>query len=380
MSAPKIVMAGGGTAGHVNPLLATALELRERGCDIVAIGCEGGIENSLVPPHDIPLVHIPKTDLPRRLNRGLFTFPFRLGKAKQILREVLKDADVVVGFGGYVSAPAYSVAAQMGIPVVIHEQNVHPGWANKMGARSAHVLAKTFSDTPLEAVKGQTLVTGLPLRPAIASLAARRSHGEGALVREEAAARLNLDPAATTLLVTGGSLGALHINQVMAQVASKLPEGVQVLHLTGKGKTSEVTHAVEQAGIQDRWHIHEYMTSIEDAFAVADLVMTRSGAGMVAELTALGLPAVYVPLPIGNGEQMKNAAEHVAAGGAILVKDADLDAEWVYSHVFPLIDGHGGGAALEQMAKNSAGLGRSNAAAELADQVMALVKENAHGA
>lgn len=372
----KIVMAGGGTAGHVNPLLATAAELRARGCEIVAIGCEGGIENSLVPEQHIPLVHIPKTDLPRRINRGLVTFPFRLRTAKKILRDVLKDADVVVGFGGYVSAPVYSVAHDMQIPIVVHEQNVRPGWANKLGAKHAAVVATTFASTPLKASRGKTLVTGLPLRPAIARLVEDRSQGRAQEVREQAAQRLGLDASATTLLITGGSLGALHINEVMAAACAYIPEEIQVLHLTGKGKSQGVLDAIASAGMGERWHVHEYMTAMEDAFAVADIVMTRSGAGMVAELTALGMPAIYVPLPIGNGEQMLNAAEHVEAGGAVMVKDADLNVDYVRTRILPLLSGAEGADARQAMALASAGLGRSRAAADLADEIMNLAKEH----
>lgn len=375
----KIVMAGGGTAGHVNPLLATAAELRTRGCEIVAIGCEGGIENSLVPDQGIPLIHIPKTDLPRRINTGLVTFPFRLRTAKKILRDVLKDADVVVGFGGYVSAPVYSVARDLHIPTVVHEQNVRPGWANRLGAKHAALVATTFSSTPLKALRGQTRVTGLPLRPAIAHLVEERARGGSQERRLQAAQRLGLDASATTLLITGGSLGALHINEVMAAACTLIPEDVQVLHLTGQGKSQGVKDAVAAAGIENRWHIHEYMTSMEDAFAVADIVMTRSGAGMVAELTALGMPAIYVPLPIGNGEQMLNAAEHVEAGGAIVVRDSDLNVDYVRRQILPLLSGAEGADRRQAMAHASAGLGRSRAGAELADEIMKLAKENSHG-
>ncbi len=183
-----------------------------------------------------------------------------------------------------------------------------------------------------------------------------------------------MNPEAPTLLVTGGSLGALHVNESMTGAADALPEGVQVVHLTGRGKDEPVRAAVEAAGCSDRWHVIDYLTTMEDALAVADLVVCRSGAGTVAEMEALGLPCIYVPLPIGNGEQRLNAADHVAAGGAQLIDDKDFTADFVRSNVFPLL----GSARLADMAAASQSLGRAGAARALADLALEQVKESGH--
>ena len=218
-------------------------------------------------------------------------------------------------------------------------------------------------------------MTGLPLRAAIADLASRRADAEGAKrARGEAAERLGVDGDAPTLLVTGGSLGALHVNESMTGAADALPEGAQVVHLTGRGKDEPVREAAEAAGLADRWHVIDYLTTMEDALAVADLVVCRSGAGTVAEMEALGLPCIYVPLPIGNGEQRLNAADHVAAGGAQLIDDKDFTAEFVRRNVFPLL----GSTRLADMAAASQSLGRAGAARALADLAMAQVKEGGH--
>ena len=282
---------------------------------------------------------------------------------------------MLVGFGGYVSTPAYIAAKRAGVPIVIHEQNARPGLANKVGARNARVVALTFPSSPLAARVGETVVTGLPLRSAIADLANRRATSEGAAqARREAAERLGVDPEAPTLLVTGGSLGALHVNESMTGGADALPEGAQVVHLTGRGKDEPVRAGVEAFVLADRWHVIDYLTTMEDALAVADLVVCRSGAGTVAEMEALGLPCIYVPLPIGNGEQRLNAKDHVEAGGAQLIDDKDFTADFVRSNVFPLL----GSTRLAEMAAASQSLGRAGAARALADLALAQVKEDGH--
>ncbi|MBS5103003.1 MAG: glycosyltransferase, partial [Rothia mucilaginosa] len=267
----KVVMAGGGTAGHVNPLLATAAQLRESGAEVVVLGTSAGLESDLVPAAGFPLVEIPRVPLPRRPSLAFFTLPSRFSDAVKRCSRALEGADVLVGFGGYVSTPAYIAAKRAGVPIVIHEQNARPGLANKVGARNAAVVALTFPSTPLSARSGKTVVTGLPLRAAIADLASRREDAQGAAqARREAAERLGVNPDVPTLLVTGGSLGALHVNESMTGAADALPEGAQVVHLTGRGKDEPVRAAVEAAGLSDRWHVIDYLTTMEDALAVAD--------------------------------------------------------------------------------------------------------------
>lgn len=362
---PRIVLAGGGTAGHVNPLLATAAALGERGCTTTVLGTTQGLESTLVASAGLPLVTIPRVPFPRRPTPSALTFPHRFREAVREAGHVIQGADVVVGFGGYVSTPAYIAARRAGVPVVIHEQNARPGLANRVGARHAAVVALTFASTPLSARHGRTEVIGLPLRPVIADLARAR-----AASRRDAARRLGIDPELRTLLVTGGSLGAQHLNEVMSAVAGDLPRGAQVVHLTGRGKDAPVREAVARAGVAARWVVLDYLTTMEDALAVADLVVCRSGAGTVAELTALGLPAFYVPLPIGNGEQKLNAHDHVATGGAQLVADHAFTAEVARSRVWPLLVSD----ELASMARATSAQGRVDAAQVLAGLVMDQVR------
>lgn len=361
----SVVLAGGGTAGHVNPLLAVADELRRRhpGLTVTVLGTAEGLEAELVPARGYPLVVVPRAPLPRRPTPDWLRLPARLRRAVAVARQAVAGAQAVVGFGGYVATPAY-LAARGRVPVVVHEQNARPGLANRLGARWADAVAVTFPGTPLRGRRaGAPVVTGLPLRPQVAALVAARA-ADPAAARAAGAAALGLDPAATTLLVTGGSLGALSLNRAVAGVAGDLAAaGVQVLHLAGTGKDDEVRAAT--AGLPG-YHVLPYLADMQHALAVADLVVCRAGAGTVSELAALGLPAVYVPLPVGNGEQRLNAAPVVAAGGGLLVDDARLTPAWLRTEVLPLLADVARRAAMAEAARS---VGVVDGAARVADLV-----------
>lgn len=367
----RVLLAGGGTAGHVNPLLATAAALREEGAEVAALGTAEGLEAELVPAAGIALHHVPRVPLPRRPSLDLLRLPGRLRHAVRSAGQAMDDlrADVVVGYGGYVAVPAYRAAKRRGLPVVIHEQNARPGIANRLGARHAAVVALTFASTPLAAKHGRTRTTGLPLRGPVAALAADRTTAEGARRRrEQAAAALGLDAQRPTLLITGGSLGAQRINEAAAGAAVELlAAGAQVLHLTGRAKDEAVRRRLSDAGAAgERYQVRDYLGDMDQAYALADLVLCRSGAGTVAELAALGLPAIYVPLPIGNGEQRLNAADVVAAGGGRLVADAHLDAEYVASEIAALLAQP---ARLQEMGEAAARSGVTDGAQRLVELI-----------
>ncbi len=364
MAELRALLAGGGTAGHVNPLLATAAELAARpgGADLTVLGTAEGLEARLVPAAGLPLRIVPRVPLPRRPSPDLLRLPGRLSGAVRAAREAItaSGAQVVVGFGGYVSTPAYLAARRLGVPVVIHEQNARPGLANRLGARWARHVAVTFPGTPLP----RAVLTGLPLREPIARLVAERA-SDTAGRRRAGAAALGLDPERTTLLVTGGSLGAQRVNTAVSTGAAPLVEaGVQVLHLTGQGKDEPVRAAV--AGLEG-YHVRPYLDDMASAYAAADLVLARAGAGTVSELAALGVPAVYVPLPIGNGEQRRNAAGVVAAGGGVVVADADLTTDYVAG---PLLELLADRDRLATMGRAAAAAGIRDGAARLADLVL----------
>ena len=318
------LLAGGGTAGHVNPLLATADKIRSTESDAViyVLGTAEGLESRLVPARGYELLVIPKLPFPRRPNASALTFWPRLRRTVAQVTEMIrsKHIDVVVGFGGYVSTPAYLAARKANVPIVIHEANAKPGLANKLGARYTSHVGVAFEGTPLP----HATFVGMPLRAEIEDL-------DEQAARPVAEAFFDLDPSKPTLLVTGGSLGARRLNATVVQSAAALvAAGWQVLHITGE--SSEV----EDPNLPD-YRMIPYCDRMDLALARADFVVSRAGSATVSELCALGKAAVYIPYPVGNGEQRFNAAGVVQAGGGILVDDAAFVPEWVSTELIPLL-------------------------------------------
>ncbi len=323
----RVVLAGGGSAGHVAPLLALADCLRraDPAVAVTALGTAEGLEARLVPARGYDLAVVPRVPLPRRPSPDLVRLPLRLGAAVAAADRVIdaSAADVVVGFGGYVSAPAYLAARRRRVATVVHEANSRPGWANRLGSRLTRHVAVGFPGTPLP----HAVRLGVPLRREITTL-------DRSALRAQARQGFGLDPVRTTLLVTGGSLGAQRLNSTFAACAGDVVgAGVQVLHAAGSGKDFDVD--VPPTG--PRYLVLPYLERMEHAYAAADLVVCRAGANTVAEVTALGLPAAYVPLPVGNGEQRHNAAPVVNAGGGLLVDDAHCTPGWVRQTLLPLL-------------------------------------------
>lgn len=351
----RVIVAGGGTAGHVEPALNTADALREMLPDAVvtALGTAEGLETRLVPARGYELDLIPRVPLPRRPSKDLVTLPGRLRTAIKQCREIFvaRQADVVVGFGGFVSLPAY-LAARGRVPIVVHEANAKAGLANKVGARYTSFVAEATQGSLPGAVR-----IGIPLRRSITTL-------DRAARRDEARARFGLDPQAPVLLVFGGSQGARSLNAATVAAAPALTaRGVQILHGYGLNNADQV----EALGDLPGYHPLAYIDGMDDAYAAADMALCRAGAMTCAELAAVGLPAIYVPLPIGNGEQRLNAAPVVDAGGGIIVLDADLDGDTLTRSVSAVLDEPG---RLESMSARAAEHGVPDAAARLADMVI----------
>lgn len=351
----RVLLAGGGTAGHTSPLLATADALRrlDPTVQITALGTPRGIETRVIPEAGYPLELVPPVPMPRRINRDLVALPLRLRAAKRAAVEVMERLrpDVVVGFGGYACVPAYLAARACEVPLVVHEGNALPGLANRLGARFAHTVATSFPDTPIR----RGVYIGLPIRRMISTL-------DRAALRDQALSEFGLRADLPTLLVTGGSQGAQRINQAVLGAADALAEaGIQVLHVVGP-KNDVVAPASTLPYV-----VRAYVDRMDLAYAAADAVLCRSGSNTVTEVSGLGLPAVYVPLPIGNGEQARNAAGVVEAGGGLIVPDAELSGAWIQTHLIPLLTD---ATRLNAMARAASGLVRTDADEALARMIL----------
>ncbi|WP_035748950.1 undecaprenyldiphospho-muramoylpentapeptide beta-N-acetylglucosaminyltransferase [Arthrobacter sp. 35W] len=355
----SVVLAGGGSAGHVSPLLAIAdaVKAQRPEARLVAVGTADGMESRLVPAAGYRLATIDKVPLPRRPSMDLLRLPGRMlgaiAAAKNILRSA--EADVLVGVGGYVCTPMYLAARSLGIPMVVHEANSRPGLANRVGALFAAAVGTAFAGTK---IRGGVQV-GMPMRTAVSTL-------DRAAARAAARDALGLDPDRPALIATGGSLGALSINRAVAGALADLAAaGVQVLHITGRGKS--VLGGDGTALTAPGYRQVEYVDDMESVYAAADVLLCRAGAGTVCEVAAVGLPAVFVPLPIGNGEQALNARELVAAEAALLVSDAELSPAWIAANVLPLCTD---AQRRERMAAAAAALGIRDADVRMAQMVL----------
>lgn len=312
----SVVLAGGGTAGHTSPMIATAeaLQAQAPDIDLVCIGTARGLETRVVPAAGLALELITPVPMPRTPNLDLVKLPWLLAKSVRQSRKILRDAraDALVGFGGYVSIPAYIAARTMRVPVVIHEANKVPGIANRIGARFAQYVATTFAETTLQGAR----LIGMPMSTAIT---------DGTMTTAEARSTFDLDPALPVLLVSGGSQGARSINTaVVAAIDELLAAGIQVLHVLGP-KNLTADHVPRDSEGGGRYRPLAFVDRMSDAYRAADLMVARGGAATVMETAASGLPVVFVPLPWGNGEQEKNAAGLVASGAGMLVADDALD-------------------------------------------------------
>ncbi|BAD56612.1 undecaprenyldiphospho-muramoylpentapeptide beta-N-acetylglucosaminyltransferase [Nocardia farcinica] len=355
----SVIVAGGGTAGHIEPALAVADALRrlDPAIRVTALGTERGLETRLVPERGYPLELIPPVPLPRKPTVDLLRLPARVRASVRRTRAVIDavQADVIIGFGGYVALPAYLAAGRgvlrrrRAVPVIVHEANAKAGIANKIGARVARAVLAAVPDSGLPGAE----VVGIPVRESITAL-------DRTALRAEARAHFGLPDAGPVLLVFGGSQGARSLNEAIAGAAPQLAAaGISVLHAHGPKNTLDVP----ETGGTARYVAVPYLSRMDLAYAAADAVVCRSGAMTVAEVSAVGLPAFYVPLPHGNGEQEFNARPIVAQGGGRIVPDSELTPKYVIDEVIPLLLDR---TRLTEMGRAAAGAGHRDAADEVA--------------
>ena len=320
----KIVLAGAGTAGHIEPALAVADAWKKEfpASEFEFVGTSSGLENILVTGAGFKLSTIPKVTLPRSLSLAGLLAPLRFGQALSKSIQIVNGADCVIGFGGYVSAPVYLAAALRRTPFVVHVANAIPGWANKFGAFLGGVMAV---GKRVKAGKFRNAeVVGLPLKPAISAALDSAKHDWPA-ARGAAKAKLGINSDKPLLLIMGGSQGSAAINSIVASSLSNLLIDFEVVHSVG-GK-NELPAA--RTGYQPVSYIEDMAT----AYLAADLIIARSGAITCAEVNALGKYAIFIPLAIGNGEQARNADFLVEQGRAVTVSQSDFSTQWLNENI-----------------------------------------------
>ena len=325
-----VVLAGGGTAGHIEPALAVAREwMRSNPSDrCILLGTKSGLEMSLVPAAGFELSTIARVRISRKPSASWLRVPIDLFSSVISSIKVVKKADLLIGFGGYVSAPAYLAAALTRTPIVIHEANAKPGWANRLGARFTSHLAVAH---PVEDGSfADALIAGLPLRTDVAQ-GVIESEADWGKARTLAKKRLGFSEAAPLVVVMGGSQGSVAINAVIADCVSTFNgQGVSVLHSVGK-----LNALPQEIG---GYRAVPYIEAMADAYLAADLIIARSGAVTCSEFRALGRYALFVPLPIGNGEQLVNAASLVEAGRAEVIAQRDFTAQFITNNLTALLE------------------------------------------
>ena len=362
-------MSGGGTAGHIYPALAVADKLKKLGHEVLFVGTPQGLEARLVPSAGVDFVALKAEGFNRSKPWTLFTSGAEVALSSLKARRILSDfkADAVVGFGGYVSIPVGLAAAQMHVPLVIHEQNSVPGMTNKYLAKRAGAICLTYPDTQdiIENVarSGASIsVTGNPVRSSV--LAADRT---------QARASLGLTDDDILVFVFGGSRGARHINNALIDIVPELLENehVHIIHATGSGEYESVLEKAKSLHAGDRYQPQSYIENMGAILAASDIAVCRAGATSIAELTALGVAAILVPYPYATDDhQTKNARAMVNHKAALLIPDDQLDEE-LRPTLLELVENKGKRIL---MAQQSLVLGQRNSAQLLVDSIYSVVE------
>ena len=370
--AMRILISGGGTGGHIYPALAVARELQSRyAAELLFIGDVNGLETEIVPKAGIPFQAIAAGKLRRYLSPQTFTdlarIPVGMVQALRYVRQFRPDAAFTSG--GYVSVPAGIAARRYGAPLLMHQQDVSPNLANRLLTPLATRISVSFADSLPHFPAGRTALAGNPVRESVARLAGTPS----------AAAKpvFGFDPALPVVLVTGGSQGARHLNEVVVAALPDLLPQCQVLHVSGTlthlaTKSAAEAQLAALPELRNRYVLHPYLDEqMPDALAAADVVLCRSGAATLAELALLGRASVLVPLPPGftGSPQAANAAMFERTGAAAVLADRDLTPATLLADLLPLLTSS---ERRDQMAAAARTFARPDAARVLAETVATL--------
>ena len=368
----KVILSGGGTGGHIYPAVAVAEALKRRlgdGVELLFVGAEGKMEMEKVPALGYRIEGLPVVGLQRRLTLRNLQVPFKVAESLRKARRVIREfgADVVVGFGGYASAPVLWSAQRMGIPTLIQEQNSYAGVTNKILASRAKRICVAYEGMERFFPKDRIVMTGNPLRGRLLE------QHDPAVLKAEGLAYFGLKADKPIVLVVGGSLGTRTLNNMMkANVDRITSEGkMQVIWQTGKFYEREMTEFMQNRSSEGIWR-GAFIDRMDLAYAVADVVVGRSGAGTVSELCLIGKPAVFVPSPnVAEDHQTKNAMALVRKDAALLVPDSEA-----VTALFPVVEQLlADPARMQRMAANIKALGIADSADRIVDELLAVVQE-----
>ena len=341
----RVILSGGGTAGHINPALAIGkyIEEAEPKSELLFVGRKGGMEDKLIKREGYPMEYIDVEGLKRSLTPANFRVIAKLIKARRRCRAILKDfaPDLVVGTGGYVCTPIVMEAARMGIKTLIHEQNVVPGVAIKMLAKSATVTAISFPETKEYLhPKANCVVSGNPLRESILSA-------------DPVTAKAKVSPSGEPLvLMFGGSLGAEHMNDALVEMLQSGSVDFHLIAGTGEKHYEEIMKRLEGVTIPSSVELRPYLYNMDELLAAADLSVCRAGAVTIGELTALGKASILIPSPyVAHNHQEKNARVLEKMGASVVITEDQLSGETLLTAIRDLLGDKQKLASMQHAAK-----------------------------
>lgn len=364
----RIIISGGGTGGHIYPALAIASALKERvpAIDILYVGTKKGLENKIVPQAGLKFKTIDISGIDRssmlKAGKSLAKFPISLWQARDIIKDF--NPDIIVGTGGYVSYPIVLAGTIFGNKTVIHEQNAFPGLANRNLAKRVDYVMVTFPEAEKYLNNANIKVTGLPVRKEITEVDP-----------DEARISLNFAKDIFTLVAFGGSRGAMSINKAMLKVVEKYQaESIQIVWITGEAVFKDIKQDLALRVDKNRMicnlKLLPYMYNIQEALAIADLAVCRSGASTICELEALGLPAILIPYPYAtDNHQEKNARALLQKKAVEMVIDEFLDGDTLYNKIEALRNNR---RQLQIMKKNLLQEAKPNALKDIVDLILSL--------
>ena len=365
----KAIISGGGSGGHIFPAIAIANAIKARwsDADILFVGAEGRMEMEKVPAAGYEIKALPIAGLQRRLTLKNLAVPFKMMRSQCLVRRIIKDfnPDIVIGVGGYASAPTLKTAARMGYRTILQEQNSFPGLTNKMLSRKAEKICVAYEGLEKYFPKDKIVITGNPVRKDIEYITA---------TREEGCRHFGLDPNKKVVLSVGGSLGARSINQmIMKHLVYFREKEVQIIWQTGKWMYDDAMNAAKNSGVDEWVKVHQFISRMDLAYAAADVVISRAGAIAISELCLVGKPAILIPSPnVAEDHQTKNAMALVGKGAAMIVRD-DMCVETGIATMDDLLS-----LTDEQRKMHEAiiKLGKHNAADAIVDEIERLIEKH----